>query len=506
MFGLDPEIHRRIKNEIAKFKQIERVLIYGSRAKGNYRNGSDIDITLIGEGLDLIDTIYPLRDALDELYLPYTFDISIFSQLDNPEFISHILRVSKVFYQRNAESEMEWQQTTLGEAYDVRDGTHDSPKYQETGYPLITSKNLKPAGLNFDKVKYISDNDFKKINERSGVRKGDVLFAMIGTIGNPIIVEVEPNFAIKNVALFKVPENQNEKFLKYYLESKYVIEKMIKEAKGTTQKFVGLGYLRGFPIALPSIPEQKRIVALLDTVFADLEQARAKTEQNLKNARELFDSYLQQVFSQKGDGWVETTLGEISGGVATGPFGSLLHKSDYIENGIPLVNPAHIVGQKVVPDTRKTISEETALRLSAYKMKVGDIVIGRRGEMGRCALITQNEDGYLCGTGSFIIKSSDRCDGGFLIRFLRSASCVASLEKIAGGAVMPNLSNSSLSKFGIRVPSKNKQIEITKLIDKLSIEIEKVIDIYNEKLNSIDELKKSILQKAFSGELATTAK
>ncbi|WP_286296035.1 restriction endonuclease subunit S [Vibrio apostichopi] len=290
----------------------------------------------------------------------------------------------------------------------------------------------------------------------------------------------------------------DNKFLTYLLN----FNNLRSLARQAAQPVISNSSLKDLELEFPlDVEEQKRIVTLLDTVFADLEQTRAKTEQNLKNACELFDSYLQQVFSQKGEGWIDTTLGEITGGIATGPFGSLLHKSDYIEDGIPLVNPAHIVGQKIVPDTRKTISEETALRLSAYKMKAGDIVIGRRGEMGRCALITQDEDGYLCGTGSFIIKSSDRCDGGFLVRFLRSASCVASLEKIAGGAVMPNLSNSSLSKFGVRVPSKNKQIEITKLIDQLSIEIEKVVDIYNEKLNSIDELKKSILQKAFSGEL-----
>ncbi|CAH6821026.1 putative Type I site-specific deoxyribonuclease [Vibrio chagasii] len=290
----------------------------------------------------------------------------------------------------------------------------------------------------------------------------------------------------------------DNKFLTYLLN----FNNLRSLARQAAQPVISNSSLKDLELEFPlDVEEQKRIVTLLDTVFADLEQTRAKTEQNLKNACELFDSYLQQVFSQKGEGWIDTTLDEITGGIATGPFGSLLHKSDYIEDGIPLVNPAHIVGQKIVPDTRKTISEETALRLSAYKMKAGDIVIGRRGEMGRCALITQDEDGYLCGTGSFIIKSSDRCDGGFLVRFLRSASCVASLEKIAGGAVMPNLSNSSLSKFGVRVPSKNKQIEITKLIDQLSIEIEKVVDIYNEKLNSIDELKKSILQKAFSGEL-----
>ena len=108
-----------------------------------------------------------------------------------------------------------WEVKTLGEVYDVRDGTHDSPKYVESGYPLITSKNLKDKGLSFENVQYITEADYNKINARSAVHKGDVLFAMIGTIGNPTIVEVEPNFAIKNVALLIVNQVQMSFFLKY---------------------------------------------------------------------------------------------------------------------------------------------------------------------------------------------------------------------------------------------------------------------------------------------------
>src|SRR5690606_27205294 len=103
-----------------------------------------------------------------------------------------------------------------------------------------------------DKINYISEEDYQNISRRSGVHKGDVLFAMIGTIGNPIVIEVEPDFAIKNVALFKVPKNRDGHFLKYYLKTSFVKNKMMKEAKGTTQKFVGLGYLRQFPIAIPN--------------------------------------------------------------------------------------------------------------------------------------------------------------------------------------------------------------------------------------------------------------
>jgi type I restriction enzyme, S subunit len=165
-----------------------------------------------------------------------------------------------------------WVETCLGEAYDVRDGTHDSPKYHASGYALITSKNLKRGGLSFDDVKLISETDYNKINDRSAVHKGDVLFAMIGTIGNPTLVTVEPNFAIKNVALFKIPSEQSGAFLRHYLDSGWVISKMMKEAKGTTQKFVGLGYLRAFPVNVPPLGTQLEVVEELDELSEETQR------------------------------------------------------------------------------------------------------------------------------------------------------------------------------------------------------------------------------------------
>ena len=190
-----------------------------------------------------------------------------------------------------------WVETTLGEAYDVRDGTHDSPKYHATGFPLITSKNLKPDGLSFDDVKLISETDYDKINERSAVHRGDVLFAMIGTIGNPTLVEVEPRFAIKNVALFKVPTGQSSRFLKHYLDSGQVKSKMAKEAKGTTQKFVGLGYLRNFPLLLPPLETQNDIVEELDALAAETQRLTRLYEQKQAALAALKKSLLHQAFT-----------------------------------------------------------------------------------------------------------------------------------------------------------------------------------------------------------------
>jgi type I restriction enzyme S subunit len=190
-----------------------------------------------------------------------------------------------------------WLETSLGEAYDVRDGTHDSPKYHVSGYPLITSKNLKREGLSFEDVKLISQQDYNKINERSAVNKGDVLFAMIGTIGNPTLVTVEPNFAIKNVALFKVPSGQSGAFLKHYLDSGLVISKMMNEAKGATQQFVGLGYLRAFPINVPPLKTQLEVVEELEEFSEETQRLESIYQQKLAALEALKKSLLHRAFT-----------------------------------------------------------------------------------------------------------------------------------------------------------------------------------------------------------------
>jgi len=301
----------------------------------------------------------------------------------------------------------------------------------------------------------------------------------------------------------RVPSDDlNHKYLYYYLSS--IVQLLNDLGAGATFKELSGGKLKEVPIPLPQLAEQQRIVAILDEAFEAIAAARANAEQNRLNARALFESYLQSVFSQRGEGWIETTIAAATGGVFTGPFGSLLHKSDYIENGIPLVNPAHITNVGIEPDLRKTVSKATAQRLSSYIMRTGDIVIGRRGEMGRCAIVTDVEDGWLCGTGSFVIKPSDRCDARYLVRLLRSESCKNQLEKIAGGAVMPNLSNTDLSNFSIMLPPIDMQRSALDKIDTMAEETQRLESLYQRKIVALDELKQSLLQQAFSGQLDTT--
>lgn len=160
-----------------------------------------------------------------------------------------------------------WKWIRLNDFLDVRDGTHDTPKYFSTGIPLITSKNLYSGVLDFNNIKFISESDHNKISERSKVDKFDILFAMIGSIGNPVIVNTEREFSIKNVALLKYHNlsNYNVKFILYYLQ---LAQKDIKlKASGAVQSFVSLNFLRNYPFPLPSLNEQKRIVEKIDELM-----------------------------------------------------------------------------------------------------------------------------------------------------------------------------------------------------------------------------------------------
>jgi len=189
-----------------------------------------------------------------------------------------------------------WAEKSLQDICDVRDGTHDSPKYHDTGFALVTSKNLKPDGLDLENVSLISEEDFNEINRRSKVDKGDVLFAMIGTIGNPTVINDEPSFAIKNVALFKCGSALDGRFLRYALLTSDVKVRMRKEAKGTTQRFVGLGYLRSFRIAVPTLIEQHRIVTELDALNEKTKELEATYQRKLRELEGLKKGLLGAAF------------------------------------------------------------------------------------------------------------------------------------------------------------------------------------------------------------------
>ena len=184
-----------------------------------------------------------------------------------------------------------WEKRKLREVSDVRDGTHASPKYYSQGYPLVTSKNLTSAGLDFSNISLISELDYKNINKRSRVDKGDILFGMIGTIGTPVMVH-ESNFAIKNVALIKEREAVLNSFLVQLLKSPAFINYIRNENVGGTQKFLSLNTIRNFRFSFPTSKEQAMVSRFLEKIDSLI----AATQCKLDLLKKLKKGYLQKMF------------------------------------------------------------------------------------------------------------------------------------------------------------------------------------------------------------------
>lgn len=181
----------------------------------------------------------------------------------------------------------------LGAICDVRDGTHDSPKYVSSGFPLVTTKNLRDGVIDFTDVNLISEADYSAINKRSKVDRGDLLMPMIGTIGSPILVCIEPNFAIKNMALIKFTEHSpHRQFILSFLKSD-AFEKMVNsESKGGTQKFLSLGAIRSLKIPMPPVALQSIFAARIQSV----EALKATYSTALQESTQLFESLQHSAF------------------------------------------------------------------------------------------------------------------------------------------------------------------------------------------------------------------
>ncbi|HOH59156.1 MAG TPA: restriction endonuclease subunit S [Bacilli bacterium] len=190
-------------------------------------------------------------------------------------------------------NDKEWKLKFLDEVCDVRDGTHDSPKYYNVGYPLITSKNISNGNIDYSTAQLICEEDYQNINKRSKVDNGDILMPMIGTVGGAIIVRKERDFAIKNVALIKFNTKLVENtFIKYVLNSDQMNLHFEDLKKGGTQKFIGLKTIRNLPIIVPPIKLQSQFATFVQQV----DKLKFEVQKSLDESQTLFDSLMQEYF------------------------------------------------------------------------------------------------------------------------------------------------------------------------------------------------------------------
>lgn len=189
---------------------------------------------------------------------------------------------------------MNYPKSQLGKVCDVRDGTHDSPEYYDVGYPLVTSKNVTGGKIDLSECNLISEDDYKKICERSKVDRGDIIMPMIGTVGKPVIVNTEPMFAIKNVALIKFTPDSlvTNIYIKTLLESDYFDRAVLDKIRGGTQKFIALGDIRKLEIILPDLKHQQCFSTFVERV----NQQKQTVQQSLEKLELMKKALMQEYF------------------------------------------------------------------------------------------------------------------------------------------------------------------------------------------------------------------
>ena len=189
---------------------------------------------------------------------------------------------------------MNYPKSQLGKVCDVRDGTHDSPEYYDVGYPLVTSKNVTGGKIDLLECNLISEDDYKKTCERSKVDRGDIIMPMIGTVGKPVIVNIEPMFAIKNVALIKFTPDSlvTNIYIKTLLESDYFDCAVLDKIRGGTQKFIALGDIRKLEIILPDLKHQQCFSAFVERV----DQQKQTVQQSLEKLELMKKALMQEYF------------------------------------------------------------------------------------------------------------------------------------------------------------------------------------------------------------------
>ncbi|WP_346204725.1 restriction endonuclease subunit S [Aeromonas salmonicida] len=252
---------------------------------------------------------------------------------------------------------------------------------------------------------------------------------------------------------------QNWARLSTHFDTLFTTEASIDALKQTILQLAVMGKL------VPQDPSDEPASALLERIGA--EKAQLVKEKKIKKEKPLPAISEDEKPFELPQGWELCRFSNLSTEVATGPFGSMISASEYISDGIPLINPSHMVNGKIIEGKEITVSMSKANQLDSYRIKSGDVVMARRGEMGRCALVTERENNWLCGTGSFVLKFSAEVNRQYILLMFQSKWVRGYLSGSSVGSTMVNLNHGILNKLPIMLPPPQEQSRVILMVDRL---------------------------------------
>ena len=394
----------------------------------------------------------------------------------------------------------------LGEACNLQNGfAFKSKFFTEDGLPILRISNIQNQIINIKKIVYFKLEKYKEKLDKYIVEHNDLLIAMSGaTTGKIGFNNTDQRFYLnQRVGNLKPKEILDKKYLYYFLSTQ--IEKNLKISLGAAQPNLSTEQILNILIPLPPLPIQQKIVKKLDTIFTELDKATAAAAANVKNAEALFQSYLIQVFERGGEGWVEIFTGDVCSSVTDGKHGDCVNQENsgyYFLSAKDVKNGAlNYLGAREIT---KEDFEETHRRTN---LESGDVLVTNSGTIGRMA-IADDDDRTRKTTfqkSVAILKPKpNMIDSKFLFHLLTSK--LIHFNNISAGTAQKNLLLRDIRSLKIKMPKElSKQKIISNQFDLIRQNINKLENIYKIKINEIIQLKQSILQQAFNGELVKAA-
>ena len=366
--------------------------------------------------------------------------------------------------------------------------------------------------------------EYLETEPSSYISYGDFVFADTSEdlegVGNFTHVSgLEPLFAGYHTIIYSLDSDVSSRFLAYCLESFAFRTQLRMGVKGVKVFSVTQEILRGGIAWIPTTAEQTQIARFLDHETARID-ALIKEQKRLigllKEKRQAVISHavtkgLDPTVLTKDSGvewlgevpahWVISQLKFNTSEMQTGPFGSQLHAEDYVDGGVPLINPAHMIDGKISPDPQISVDEVTWQRLKRHALAAGDIIFARRGELGRCAIVTKEQEGWLCGTGSLKAQLNTQLIAEYAYLLITSKGAVAELSLESKGSTMENLNTETLGRIKLPLPPVSEQSAILEYIHEVSGQFGALVETAESGINLITERRSALISATVTGKI-----
>lgn len=378
--------------------------------------------------------------------------------------------------------------------------------YKDFGIALIRSLNVHDGEFRMKDLAFIDDGQAKQL-DNVVVEAGDVLLNITGaSIARCCVVpeQVLPARVNQHVSILRPDIRQLlPRFLQYMLVSRdYKHELLSAGEAGATRQALTKGMLQTFGVRFPaSLPEQRRIVGILDAAFEGIATAKRNAEQNLRNARAVFESHLQSVFTHRGPGWVEKPLAELCDSSRVITYGVI--KLGYeIPDGVPCLRTSNVRWLRIETEGMKRIAPSLSSEYSRTILKGGEVLVNVRGTLGGVAVAAPEMAGWNVSREVAVVPvNSSRVNPAFLSYLIGSGTSQHWLGGVKKGAAYVGINIEDLRLLPVNAPKMEKQLEVVRHLDSLQSKTQRLALLYQRKLAALEALKKSLLHQAFSGKL-----